>query len=168
MYYYYLLIVAASIFLFMELKEFRQLKKKIYRNIIRNTKNNAVIRQNDVMMIYSLYKSMTPDALRQAKLNLRAITPDTIIKNAITILFSVMPIILAMMSIIAALSTGLLDIDSQLKQLNKEIKNMEMFAVIILAVIFVYSVHLITDQRRRKLLQLHLTAIEEVEREGSR
>ncbi|GBG09500.1 hypothetical protein PAT3040_04147 [Paenibacillus agaridevorans] len=166
--YYYLLIVVSTVVLFFELKDFRQLQKKIYRNMIRNEKNNTVIRQNDVMIIYSFYNSMNPGVLKQAKLNLRAIAPDTILKNAITTIFTILPIVLAMMSIMAALSTGLLDTGSQLEQLNREVKNMEMFSSVIIAVGFVYSIHLIVDHRRSKLLQLHLAAIEEVERERSR
>ncbi|RJX40886.1 hypothetical protein D3P09_02355 [Paenibacillus pinisoli] len=168
MIYYYLLLAVSAIALFTELRDFRKLKKKIYRNMTRNEKNDRDIRQDDIMTIYYNYKSLDPDVLQQAKLCLRAIEPDTVLKNAITTIFTVLPIVLAMMAIITASSAGLLDPDSQLKQLSKEIENMEMLSAVVIAVSFIYSIHLAVDQRRRKLLQLHLTAVAEVERKESK
>lgn len=151
----------------LEFSKYRSFKKKIFYDILLRSKRKKQKFIEDTIVLYSIYSSFTPEQLRESKLKVRSIIPDSFIKQVVTTLFAALPIVLSFTSIVIATTTGLFDIETLSDLLTNGIIEMTRMTIAIVGVALVFMIHIKLEHRKQMILISHLAAIEEVERERS-
>ncbi len=106
-------------------------------------------------MIYDEYKSLPDKDFKIAKLKLRSFAKDNFVQSFVGILLVIITIMVSLISILSSMT----------KTTVKDIYGIGLLAILIGALLVVYTFHIYFENDKNKILKAHLAAVNEIERE---
>ncbi|WP_028558818.1 hypothetical protein [Paenibacillus pinihumi] len=127
----------------------------IYYNVMKGSRRKKKFRNIDIIVIYDEYKSLPDKDFKIAKLKLRSFAKDNFVQSFVGILLVIITIMVSLISILSSMT----------KTTVKDIYGIGLLAILIGALLVVYTFHIYFENDKNKILKAHLAAVNEIERE---